>query len=202
MKAAQAPGEEAPPGVQSAKVVLVGDGGCGKTSLLMVFAEGDFPENYTPTVFERYNVNLQIKGKPVHLQIWDTAVVPGGESFLQGGTHRGRGLQDRPAQGQVTGEKATEKWVGAGDLQQGPGDGKVCGCSGLSGVLSPSARQRPDRLPGSGQGGSQQPQAQLLEADYEELLCGDLTYPRPPSLLPLPPGLTDTRQAVRGGSGH
>ncbi|XP_023415320.1 rho-related GTP-binding protein RhoD isoform X3 [Loxodonta africana] len=73
MKAAQAPGEEAPPGVQSAKVVLVGDGGCGKTSLLMVFAEGDFPENYTPTVFERYNVNLQIKGKPVHLQIWDTA---------------------------------------------------------------------------------------------------------------------------------
>ncbi|KAM9220415.1 rho-related GTP-binding protein RhoD [Dugong dugon] len=73
MKTAQDAGEEAPPGVQSAKVVLVGDGGCGKTSLLMVFAEGDFPENYTPTVFERYNVNLQIKGKPVHLQIWDTA---------------------------------------------------------------------------------------------------------------------------------
>lgn len=36
--------EEAPPGVQSVKVVLVGDGGCGKTSLLMVFAEGAFPE--------------------------------------------------------------------------------------------------------------------------------------------------------------
>ncbi|XP_012413160.1 rho-related GTP-binding protein RhoD isoform X2 [Trichechus manatus latirostris] len=46
MKTAQDAGEEAPPGVQSAKVVLVGDGGCGKTSLLMVFAEGDFPEWY------------------------------------------------------------------------------------------------------------------------------------------------------------
>ncbi|XP_007942897.1 rho-related GTP-binding protein RhoD [Orycteropus afer afer] len=73
MKAAQAAGEEAPPGVRSAKVVLVGDGGCGKTSLLRVFTEGNFPENYTPTVFERYSVNLQIKGKPVNLQIWDTA---------------------------------------------------------------------------------------------------------------------------------
>ncbi|XP_006860925.1 PREDICTED: rho-related GTP-binding protein RhoD [Chrysochloris asiatica] len=73
MKAAQAASEEVPPGVRSAKVVLVGDGGCGKTSLLMVFAEGAFPENYTPTVFERYAINLQIKGKPVRLQIWDTA---------------------------------------------------------------------------------------------------------------------------------
>ncbi|XP_008054592.2 rho-related GTP-binding protein RhoD, partial [Carlito syrichta] len=31
------------------------------------------PQSYTPTVFERYNVTLQMKGKPVHLQIWDTA---------------------------------------------------------------------------------------------------------------------------------
>lgn len=44
MKAAQAAGEEAPQGARSVKVVLVGDGGCGKTSLLMVFADGDFPE--------------------------------------------------------------------------------------------------------------------------------------------------------------
>ncbi|XP_014969085.3 rho-related GTP-binding protein RhoD isoform X3 [Macaca mulatta] len=46
MTAAQAAGEEAPPGVRSVKVVLVGDGGCGKTSLLMVFADGAFPEWY------------------------------------------------------------------------------------------------------------------------------------------------------------
>ncbi|XP_008821093.1 rho-related GTP-binding protein RhoD [Nannospalax galili] len=73
MKAAQAAGPEAPPGGLSVKVVLVGDGGCGKTSLMMVFADGAFPESYSPTVFERYHVSLQMKGKPVHLQIWDTA---------------------------------------------------------------------------------------------------------------------------------
>lgn len=44
MKAARAAGEEAPQGARPVKVVLVGDGGCGKTSLLMVFAEGNFPE--------------------------------------------------------------------------------------------------------------------------------------------------------------
>uniref|UniRef100_A0A2K6U3Z1 Ras homolog family member D n=1 Tax=Saimiri boliviensis boliviensis TaxID=39432 RepID=A0A2K6U3Z1_SAIBB len=73
MTAAQVSGEEAPPGVCSVKVVLVGDGGCGKTSLLTVFADGAFPESYTPTVFERHLISLQVKGKPVHLHIWDTA---------------------------------------------------------------------------------------------------------------------------------
>uniref|UniRef100_A0A8C5L021 Ras homolog family member D n=1 Tax=Jaculus jaculus TaxID=51337 RepID=A0A8C5L021_JACJA len=68
-QAASRPGRPAP----TSSLVVVGDGGCGKTSLLMVFADGAFPESYTPTVFERYTVNLQVKGKPVQLQIWDTA---------------------------------------------------------------------------------------------------------------------------------
>ena len=33
------------------KLVIVGDGGCGKTSLLTVLARGEFPEEYCPTVF-------------------------------------------------------------------------------------------------------------------------------------------------------
>ncbi|XP_074129225.1 rho-related GTP-binding protein RhoD [Sminthopsis crassicaudata] len=61
------------PAAPSVKVVLVGDGGCGKTSLLMVFAEGKFPESYVPTVFERYSLVLQLEGKPVNLFLWDTA---------------------------------------------------------------------------------------------------------------------------------
>lgn len=44
MNESQAAGEDAPNSGRSVKVVLVGDGGCGKTSLMMVFANGAFPE--------------------------------------------------------------------------------------------------------------------------------------------------------------
>lgn len=37
-------GAAAPSGKKEVKVVIVGDGGCGKTSLLMVYAKGAFPE--------------------------------------------------------------------------------------------------------------------------------------------------------------
>ncbi|NWY57115.1 RHOF protein, partial [Chionis minor] len=55
------------------KVVVVGDGGCGKTSLLLAFARGDFPKVYVPTVFEKYTASLQVGGKPVKIHLWDTA---------------------------------------------------------------------------------------------------------------------------------
>ena len=34
------------------KLVIVGDGACGKTSLLTVFKTGTFPTDYIPTIFE------------------------------------------------------------------------------------------------------------------------------------------------------
>ncbi|NXN10297.1 RHOF protein, partial [Indicator maculatus] len=55
------------------KVVVVGDGGCGKTSLLVAFARGDFPKVYVPTVFEKYTASIQAGGKPVKIHLWDTA---------------------------------------------------------------------------------------------------------------------------------
>ncbi|KYO28101.1 rho-related GTP-binding protein RhoD isoform X1 [Alligator mississippiensis] len=55
------------------KAVIVGDGGCGKTSLLMVFAKGDFPKAYVPTVFEKYTASFQIGSKTVQIHLWDTA---------------------------------------------------------------------------------------------------------------------------------
>ncbi|CAH1759685.1 8940_t:CDS:2 [Entrophospora sp. SA101] len=53
------------------KLVIVGDGGCGKTSLLSVFTLGRFPQ--VPTVFDTTVTDIKIDGKPVQLALWDTA---------------------------------------------------------------------------------------------------------------------------------
>jgi len=55
------------------KLVIVGDGGCGKTSLLSVFTLGRFPQDYVPTVFDTTVTDIKIDGKPVQLALWDTA---------------------------------------------------------------------------------------------------------------------------------
>ncbi|XP_062410205.1 rho-related GTP-binding protein RhoF [Sardina pilchardus] len=55
------------------KIVIVGDGGCGKTSLLMVYAKGDFPEKYAPSVFEKYVTTVSLGGKEIQLNLYDTA---------------------------------------------------------------------------------------------------------------------------------
>ncbi|KAJ4332822.1 RHO4 protein [Didymella glomerata] len=59
----------------SKKLVVVGDGGCGKTCLLISYSSGNFPEKYVPTVFENYITQTPHlpTGKMVELALWDTA---------------------------------------------------------------------------------------------------------------------------------
>lgn len=70
--------------------MIIGDGACGKTSLLSVFTLGYFPtvahvlillsiqtlmlcQRYVPTVFENYVTDCRVDGKSVQLALWDTA---------------------------------------------------------------------------------------------------------------------------------
>lgn len=55
------------------KLVVVGDGACGKTCLLIVFSKDIFPEHYVPTVFDTFVSDITVDGKEVELSLWDTA---------------------------------------------------------------------------------------------------------------------------------
>ena len=54
------------------KLVIVGDGTCGKTCLLIVFSKDQFPDVYVPTVFENYVADIEVGDKRVggFLQIY------------------------------------------------------------------------------------------------------------------------------------
>lgn len=56
------------------KIVIVGDGGTGKTALLETYSKREFPENYQPTVYEKHVVHAETSSKSkIELELWDTA---------------------------------------------------------------------------------------------------------------------------------
>ena len=59
---------------ESIKIILVGDSGVGKTSIINRFALDEFDEDYYPTIASNFTeVKLVINNKNFILNIWDTA---------------------------------------------------------------------------------------------------------------------------------
>jgi len=58
---------------RSIKLVVIGDGAVGKTCLLISYANNRFPEDYIPTVFDNYVVNITAGEQNIELGLWDTA---------------------------------------------------------------------------------------------------------------------------------
>ena len=52
------------------KLVLLGDGNVGKTSLLISYNTDVFPQDYVPTIFDNYMATIKYNDHLVKMWLW------------------------------------------------------------------------------------------------------------------------------------
>ena len=56
------------------KILIIGDSGVGKTSMLLKYVENYFPDTHIATIGVEYKTKVMNRGKyKINLNIWDTA---------------------------------------------------------------------------------------------------------------------------------
>ena len=56
------------------KLITIGDGACGKTSILSVYKNNEFPRAHIPTVLDNFSLFEHCSnGERIEISIWDTA---------------------------------------------------------------------------------------------------------------------------------
>jgi GTPase KRas protein len=68
---AELPGEPVDEG--KVRLGLFGGGGVGKTAITLRYIRGEFVEEYIPTLADDFAKDITVGGKPIHLELIDTA---------------------------------------------------------------------------------------------------------------------------------
>ena len=104
------------------KILLIGNLGVGKSSLLLRYAEGSFREGFLPTIGVDFKIRtVQQAGSALHLQLWDTAGQERMRALSAGCYRRAHGLlvvfdlADRRSFSEVRGWLEEAKRHGSGE---------------------------------------------------------------------------------------